>query len=84
MRNSFWNFWRKDYLSSLRECNRGLQGSSKSNHRSSHIEEGDVVIVEDARVPRLFWKLGIVKRLLNGRDGNTRVAEIDSLSRKLF
>ena len=40
------------------------------------ISVGDVIILKDDLTKRMFWKLGIVKELITGRDGQTRAALI--------
>ena len=37
---------------------------------------GDVVIVKDEHLPRGHWKLGVVQKVLTGRDGLTRAAVV--------
>ena len=66
----FWNRWRKEYLIELRE-----------SHRRSHrvdadiVSVGDVVIVHDD-TPRGLWRLGIIERLIKGRDSQVRGAVV--------
>ena len=38
------------------------------------ISVGDVIIMKDDLTRRVFWKLGIVKELITGRDSQVRVA----------
>jgi hypothetical protein len=66
----FWNRWRREYLVELRECHRRLYKSS-----SDVISVGDVVIIHDDS-PRGFWKLGLVERLIEGRDNEVRGAVV--------
>lgn len=68
--NQFLNQWRRDYLLNLRE-------SHKLNARkygNPLIQIGDVVVVKSDTCKRLFWKLGIIDKLLTSKDGNVRAA----------
>ena len=51
---------------------------TKSHKRNSGptISQGEIVIVKSETTPRAFWKLARVEKLLPGRDGNIRAAEI--------
>ena len=69
----FWNRWRKEYLSELRE---GHRYSRKNGGNNIKIAVGDVVLVHDQDLPRTLWKLAVVKRLIEGTDGEIRAAEI--------
>ena len=66
------NRWRKEYLSSLLEF-RGakLKGSG------SPVKVGDVVILKNHNIKRIFWKLAKVIELLSGSDGVARAALIN-------
>lgn len=44
------------------------------------IKEGDIVLVQDDRFPRLYWKIGRVLSLILGQDGKCRVVEVQTLS----
>ena len=41
---------------------------------------GDIVIIHDEGLPRGFWKLGRVQRLIVGNDGQTRGATVSVAS----
>ena len=58
----FWNRWRKEYLTSLREFHR-----NKGREPVTAPEVGDVVVVEDEGSKRCEWKMGIVVELVKGR-----------------
>lgn len=75
--NHFWKRWRTEYLSSLREVH------AKKCHRDdkSQVSIGQVVIVKDEHLPHGLWKLGYVKELLTGKDGQTRAATVRIVSR---
>ena len=77
-----WNLvktWRRDYLLNLRECYSVKQRGT----RDCNIAVGDIVILKDDLTKRLFWKLGIVKELLSGRDGHVRAAMVQVSSTDL-
>ena len=67
----FWNRWKCEYLTSLRETHTA-NGSNKET-----IRVGDIVIVHDD-VPRNKWRLAIVKELQRGRDNLVRAAYIQT------
>ena len=37
---------------------------------------GDVVLIEEDKVPRFCWRMGLVERLINGKDGAVRGAVV--------
>ena len=67
----FWERWRKEYVTSLRESQR----ISKQKH-STKIQVNDVVIIYEDKQPRHRWKVGKVIEVLPGRDGRIRGAEV--------
>ena len=70
--------FKSEYLSSLRE--RHVYQSKKQGSQEEIIKVGDVVLMHAENVPRSSWKLAIVKKLLRGRDGLVRAAEIKTNS----
>ena len=66
----FWKRWQKEYLLELRESHRHHRGSANL----SQVSVGDIVIVHSTDQPRGFWKLGRVKELLVGHDGEVQGA----------
>ena len=67
----FWEKWMKEYLLELQNAHRYHKGTSQENQ----VSVGDIVVVHDD-LPRGFWKLGCVKKLLSGRDGTVRGATV--------
>ena len=67
----FWNRWRREYLSELREHHLG-----KKTSQSRVIKKGDVVCVHEDNVPRQRWKLATVQELIHGRDNLVRAAVV--------
>jgi len=68
--NHFWRRWRQEYLLELRECHR----YSRGRESTTTVEVGDIVLLYDDALPRSFWKLARVQKLITGRDGKTRGA----------
>ena len=68
----FWNRWRREYLLSLREHHKGIPNVQ----RESVIKTGDIVCIHEDSVPRSFWRLGRVKELVRGSDGQVKGAAI--------
>ena len=66
--DKFWEIWSDEYIRNLPPW-RG--GESKCSLR-----EGSLVLVQDVRLPRMRWPLGVVTRLLPGRDGVIRTVEV--------
>ena len=67
----FWNRWRKEYVTSLRD----YQQIYKQKH-SATISKDDIVIIYEDKQPRHMWKLGRVLEVFPGRDGRIRGAEV--------
>ena len=65
----FWNRWRRDYLTSLREFHR------TSGKNDVAVQVGDVVQVHDD-TKRVNWRLAIIESLITGKDGLVRAANI--------
>lgn len=67
----FWNRWRREYLTDLREFHR-----SKVSESARSVREGDVVTVYEENKKRGDWKMAVVESLIKGRDGVVRGANI--------
>ena len=65
----FWQRWKKEYLTSLREFHKA------SGDNQQVIRKGDDMIVHDDK-SRVQWKLAVVEELIEGRDGFVRAAHI--------
>ena len=71
--NHFWDRWRKEYLVNLREC----QKVQMKDDNKQVISVGDVVLVEENKVPRFCWSMGlVVERLIYGKHGAARGAVV--------
>ena len=71
LRVHFWERWRKEYLTNLREHHR-----SKREKRDSNVKKGDVVLVFDENLKRGFWKLSRIESLIVGTDEVIRGAKV--------
>ena len=61
VRDHFWNRWRREYLTDLREYHRG-----KCESQVRTVSIGDVVIVFEENVTRGLWKIGKVEEVIRG------------------
>uniref|UniRef100_A0A8R1TMJ0 DUF5641 domain-containing protein n=1 Tax=Onchocerca volvulus TaxID=6282 RepID=A0A8R1TMJ0_ONCVO len=71
----FWNRWRDEYLSSLRERTQREIVSPRSVETREPQENG-VVLLAESEKPRATWKLAKIINLKRGRDGCIRSAKI--------
>lgn len=67
--DKFWSVWMKEYI-------RNLPPAVRKFRPQGRLCEGAVVLIGEENVPRLKWDLGVVTRLLPGRDGIARSAEV--------
>ena len=65
----FWNRWRREYLTSLREFHKATGKNEVA------VKVGDVVQVHD-ETKRINWRLAIIESLITGKDGLVRAANI--------
>ena len=72
----FWTGWRDEYLLNLRERHYDKKGKS----RSKTIKVGDVFVIHSDDCARGFWKLGKVKEVIPGQDGEVRGGVVQVLS----
>ena len=71
--NHFWDRWRKEYLVNLGEC----QKVQMKDDNKQVVSVGDVVLVEENKVPRFCWSMGlVVERLIYGKHGAARRAVV--------
>ncbi len=71
-KESMWKRWSKEYIRGLREQHR-----RKVNKNGQYPDIGDAVIVHDGdEKNRNKWKLAIVSRLIEGRDGTVRAVKL--------
>ena len=68
----FWNRWKSEYLTQLREYHR----YSKRANSVRKVQVGDIVCLHENKTPRQQWRLGKIEPLLPGRDGHVRSAVV--------
>ena len=66
-----WSRWSKEYVRALRERHNLVH-----KERQLNLKVGDVVIIRGDEKNRAHWKLGIVTKLIIGRDGVVRAAQL--------
>ena len=71
MRDHFWNRWRCEYLTDLREYHK-----AKNKCQLRTVSVGDVVIVHKENMRRGLWKIGKVEEIIWGRDGVISVIRV--------
>ncbi|XP_049882518.1 uncharacterized protein LOC126378330 [Pectinophora gossypiella] len=69
MKNHFWNRWRHEFL-----CE--LQHRAKWRINKGELLPGDMVILKEANLPPLKWKMGRIHQLYPGKDGIARVVDV--------
>ena len=67
----FWDVWRKEYLTALRESQK-----LSNTKGDTTLAVDDVVTIYDKHQPRHLWKLGRVIELIKGNDQKVRAAKI--------
>ncbi|GBN75964.1 hypothetical protein AVEN_139256-1 [Araneus ventricosus] len=65
--DTFWRKWSREYLLQLSTFHQ-----VRNSGKSSHVREGDVVLVHGNVTPRHMWKRARVDKLIKGRDGRVR------------
>ena len=70
--SQFVNRWKKDYLLNLREFR-----VVKLKGQGCFVKVGDIVLLKDENVRRVFWKLAKIVELLRGKDNIARAALIN-------
>ena len=61
MLNHFWERWRKEYLTSLRESQKVVK-----QKKSTRVAINDIVLVYEEKQPRHLWRMGKINRLIAG------------------
>ena len=75
LRMHFWNRWRKEYLTDLREHH----GSTGKKGVVKQVEIGDAVLVHGEHMKRGSWQMGKVEELIVGKDKEVRGAKVKLL-----
>ena len=71
--NEFWSRWRKEFLLSLQERQKG--DTARSN-----LEVGDIVLLVDDDVKRNKWPMGRIVDTFPGDDGLVRKVDVKTSS----
>ena len=69
MIDHFWDRWKLEYLTALREYH------STTGQNTQTIKQGDVVQIHDKQT-RTFWKIAIIKQLITGNQELVRTAKL--------
>lgn len=70
-KGAWWSRWSSEYLKTLRE-----RHNMKSQVKEMNVTPGDVVLIKGDERNRGKWKIGIVERLIKGRDGIVRAVRL--------
>ena len=62
--NHFWERWKKEYLTNLREN----QKINTQNPNQPIINVNDIVLISEENLPRSAWRIGIIQELIIGKD----------------
>ena len=73
-----WKRWSREYVRSLRERHVNCGGKQASVPR-----KGSAVIIQDESKNRGTWRLGIITRLIKGKDGVVRGAKVKTAKGEL-
>ncbi|CAB4045124.1 Hypothetical predicted protein, partial [Paramuricea clavata] len=77
-KDTMWKRWTHEYLRGLRE-----RHNLKHSRSSGTVEKGEVVIIKGDEKDSNQWKLGIVEKVLPGKDGIVRAGR-NQLERHLY
>jgi hypothetical protein len=70
-KNAWWSRWSAEYLKALRE-----RHNLKNKTTEMNVKPGDVVLIKGDERNRGRWKIGIVDKLIKGRDGIVRTVRL--------
>ncbi|XP_053617910.1 uncharacterized protein LOC128679591 [Plodia interpunctella] len=71
LRQHFWNRWQQEYIVEL-------QQRIKWKTSVDQLKVGDMVLIQEENVPPMNWRLGRVTKLFYGKDGISRVADVNT------
>ena len=72
-----WKWWTREHLTSL--TRRG-----KWRQEERNLQVGDLVLMTESNITRGSWPLARVVRVLSGRDGRVRSAELRTSGGKVY
>ena len=70
-KNVLWSRWTTEYVRGLREGHNLIDNSKKLL-----LKIGDVVLIQSDQRNRRKWNIGVVVKLIKGRDGEIRAARL--------
>eukprot|EP00795_Rhopilema_esculentum_P008006 gene8006-13915_t len=70
-KNMVWNRWTGEYNKALRE-----RHNMKKKTKNQVVKEGEIVIIKNDERKRGRWDLGIIVKLIKGRDGVVQAAKL--------
>ena len=70
-KDSLWRRWRNEYMRALRE-----RHDLRHNGKYVRLKEGDVVLIKGDEKNQGKWKIGVVSKLIPGRDGVVRAVRL--------
>ncbi len=70
-KNVLWSRWTAEYVKSLRE-----RHNLKHQKKRLSLKVGDVVLIQNEQRNRGKWNIGVVVKLIKGRDGEIRAARL--------
>lgn len=73
IRQHFWTRWSKEFISEL-------QIRNKWTERTTELKTNSLVLIKDNNLPPLKWHMGRVLATIPGKDGISRVADIQTSS----
>lgn len=73
--NRFWELWRSDYLTHLREQAAKFHKTPRMCVKTAP-NVNDVVLIEDENMPRGMWKMGLIVENIQSNDGMIRSAKV--------
>uniref|UniRef100_A0AAF5Q730 Integrase catalytic domain-containing protein n=1 Tax=Wuchereria bancrofti TaxID=6293 RepID=A0AAF5Q730_WUCBA len=79
----FWEIWRTEYLTSLRERTQREITSSKGAQKRTP-KKGEIVLLNESGIPRGMWKLLRIKDIKIDKDGEVRNIQVETSTGKLL
>lgn len=70
-KDALWTRWTTEYVRGLRE-----RHNLKHNRKRLSLKVGDVVLIQNEQRNRGKWNIGVVVKLIKGRDGEVRAARL--------
>uniref|UniRef100_A0A1I7VKP2 Integrase catalytic domain-containing protein n=1 Tax=Loa loa TaxID=7209 RepID=A0A1I7VKP2_LOALO len=81
--DNFWEIWRTEYLTSLRERTQREITSPKGAQKRTP-RKGEIVLLNESGIPRGMWKLLRIKDVKIDKDGQVRNVQVETPTGKLL